>query len=310
MSELDTQILEKLGSLTAQIRSDVSKKIKTGINISEIINFIETEIFKNNYLPAFPATVSVNEVAAHYTVFNEDYKLQKGDVIKIDFGISESGFITDNAFTIEVDDNKYEKLLIANKKGLDKALEMAEIGVSMSEIGTAVNEIATENGFNTIHNLSGHEIGKNDLHCGLSVPNYKNGDSSKIISGMELAIEPFFTIGNPKVKNGGNSNILHLIANKPLRDPIAKKVLEHIKKNYPSLPFSKRWLIKDIITKLNPNQKDGFDSNRVSYALSLLKRDGIIHEYEKLVTVDSAIVSQFEDTILFVGNQKKIITRI
>ena len=55
----------------------------------------------------------------------------------------------------------------------------------------------------------------------------------------ELAIEPFFTKGEPKVKNAGPSNILHLVGDRPIRDPYAKKLLKYIKENYPKLPFSK-----------------------------------------------------------------------
>ena len=42
-------------------------------------------IFNEGYLPSFPCTVSINDMAAHYTVFDEGYILKSGDVIKIDF---------------------------------------------------------------------------------------------------------------------------------------------------------------------------------------------------------------------------------
>lgn len=310
MEKFDVVLLEKLGKLTAQIRKDVSPLVKIGVSITTLIDFVEKKIFDEGYLPAFPCTISINEIAAHYTVFEEDFFLKKGDVVKIDFGISHEGFITDNAFTIEVEDTKYEKLLLANMKGLNAAIENTNIGTPLSIIGGAVNKIAKEEGFNTIHNLSGHEIGKNNLHYGLSIPNYNNNDMRTISDSSEYAIEPFFTLGDPKVKNGGNSNILHLINYRPVRDPIAKKILNYIKENYEHLPFSKRWLIKDIITKLNPKQTEGFDTRKVLYALKILKQQDIIHEYEKLVTVDGSIVSQFEDTVLFVNGKKKIITRI
>lgn len=308
MAILNLQILEKLGKLTREIRKDVSKIPKEGVGILEIINFVEKRIFEKGYLPAFPCTVCVNDVAAHYTVFDENYTLKKGDVIKIDFGISHDGFITDNAFTIEVDDNKYSKLLEANLKGLDAVMEKVDYGVSMSELGKIVYDIAIENGFNTIHNLSGHQISRNNLHCGLSVPNYINNDSRVVGDDMEFAIEPFFTLGDPKVKSCGNSNILHLIRDKPVRDPIAKKVLTYIKENYPSLPFSKRWLLDDIAKELRGI--DGFEKRKVLYALKVLKTNNIIYEYDALATVDGAIVSQFEDAVVFSEGKKVIITRL
>ncbi len=298
MVKLDLEILEKLGKLTRELRKKVSSMPKEGMDITELIDFIENRIFEEGYLPAFPCTVSVNEMAAHYTIFDEGYILKKGDLIKIDFGISENGFITDNAVTVEIGTNKYEKLMKANLEGLNAVMEKAQLGVSMSELGKTVHDVAVKNGFETIQNLSGHQIAQYNLHCGLSVPNYENLDSREIGDNMELAIEPFFTMGEPKVKSAGPSNILHLINDKPIRDSIAKKVLNYIRENYPRLPFSKRWLLKE------------FDKRKVLYALRVLKAHNIVYEYDALATVDGAMVSQFEDAVVFVDGKKSIITRV
>ncbi|MCA9495762.1 MAG: type II methionyl aminopeptidase [Nanoarchaeota archaeon] len=312
MSHLNLEILEKLGKLTRELRKEVSSLAKTGVDITQIINFIEKKIFSQNYLPSFPAMVSVNAMAAHYTVFDEGYILKKGDVIKIDFGISQDGFITDNAFTVEIDDNKHEKLISTAKDCLDAALEIANIGTSMSQIGKAVYDTAKKNNLNTIHNLSGHQIKQNNLHAGFGVPNYDNNDTSQIKNDMQFAIEPFITYGEPKIKSCRPSNIIHLINDKPIRDPIAKKVLSYIKEKYPKLPFSKRWLIKGIIQDLNPNAdpNEGFDKRKVLYAIKVLKSYNIIYEYDELGTIDGEIVAQFEDCVVFSQDKKSIITRL
>jgi len=309
---LNIKTLEKLGKYTREIRQEVSKIVKVGMNITEIINLIEKRIFEKDYLPAFPATVSINDVAAHYTVFDEGIILKKGDVIKIDFGISENGFITDNAFTVEVEDNKYEKLLKANKEGLDKIMEEIKLGSRMSDIGDLVHQVALKEGFETIHNLSGHQIANNNLHCGLSVPNCETGDYSIVEDNIELAVEPFFTVGNPLIKSVGGGNILHLKKTISVRDPIAKKVLNHIKEFYPKLPFSKRWLVNEIVKEVRGESHANlaFDKRKVLYALRILKAQGIIYEYDALATVDGAIVSQFEDTVVFLDGKKSIITRL
>lgn len=297
MEKLDIEILEKLGKLTREIRKEVSTMPKPGMDITEIIDYVEKRIFDAGYLPAFPCTVSVNDVAAHYTVFDEGYILKKGDLIKIDFGISENGFITDNAITIEIEDNKYEDLMKANFEGLNEVMEKVQIGMSMAELGKIVHDVAKKHGFETIHNLSGHQIARNNLHCGLSVPNYDNNDQRKIEDNMQFAIEPFFTRGTNRIKNCGPSNILHLINDKPVRDPIAKKILMHIRERYPHLPFSKRWLLQ------------AFDKRKVLYALKILKSNNIIYEYEALATVDGSYVTQYEDAVVFVDGKKSIITR-
>ena len=310
MSELDIDILEKLGKLTRVIRKEVSVLPKAGMDITQIIDYIEKRIFEEDCMPAFPATVSINDVAAHYTVFDEGYLLKKGDLIKVDFGISQDGFMTDNAFTVEIETNEYEDLIKANLEGLNAVMNKAQIGVTMNELGETVHGVAKKYGYETIHNLCGHQIARNNLHSGLSVPNFANKNLQKIEDDMQFAIEPFFTKGNPKVKSCGSSNIIHLKGSKPVRDPIAKKVLDYVKENYPYLPFSKRWLVEDIIRKLNSNAPKGFDIKRVKYALKVLKANGVIYEYDALSTVDGSMVSQFEDCVVFVNNKKSIITRL
>lgn len=313
MGELDINILKEIGKFTHNLRRKISTIPKTGSSMTELIDFVESEIFKAGYMPAFPCGVSINEIAAHYTVFDEDIVFKKGDVLKIDFGVAHEGYLTDNAITIEIEDNKYEKMLQANLEALNKAVELIEVGTTMSSIGKAVNEIAKTHGFNTIHNLSGHQISRNDLHCGLSVPNYENFNNNKVKENCEFAIEPFFTAGEPRIKSIGASNHMHLVKDKPIRDPIAKKVLIYIKENFPELPFSKRWLLKDVITKINPNIKSkdkGFDVRKVNYAVKILKDHGILYEYDCLVSTDGSIITQFEDSVVFDKDKKIVLTRL
>ncbi|MFW5705020.1 MAG: type II methionyl aminopeptidase [Nanoarchaeota archaeon] len=297
MCELELEILKKLGTFTSDLRDEVKSIIKEGISALEIVEFMENKIFDAGYLPAFPATVCINNQAAHFTIFDEEIILKKGDVVKVDFGVSKDGNITDNAFTIEIGTNKYKTLLESNEKALNEELEAIQSGIEVSKIGAIADKIAKDAGFNTIHNLSGHQISKNDLHAGLSIPNFDNTDSTQIPQTAEIAIEPFFSTGTTRVKSGGPSNILHLVNNKQVRDIVAKKVLDYIKEHFPHLPFSKRWLLKE------------FDKRKVLYALRTLKLNKIIYEYDMLVSEDGSIISQFEHTVVFKDGEKSIITR-
>jgi len=299
MGTLDIDILKKLGKFTNDIKKETIDIVKENVSFLEVIEFIENKIIDNGYTPAFPCTICVNEQAAHFTVYDEDITFKMGDVVKVDFGVCCEGFLTDTAFTVEVGTDKYKDLLEANKKGLNAAVELVNVGLSMGELGGVVHKIAKEGGFETIHNLSGHQIGHNDLHCGIHVPNYDNRSNDVVECGMELAIEPFFTTGDPLIKEGKPGNILHLNYFKPVRDPITKRVLDYIVDNYPHLPFSKRWLLKK------------FDKKKVNYAVSILKRNNIILEYNVLVSNNNKVISQFEDTVVFDDNKEKIvITRL
>ena len=81
----------------------------------------------------------------------------------------------------------------------------------LHEIGSAVERTIRGAGFAPIVNLCGHQIARNQLHAGFSVPNYDNGDDTKIQSGMTVAIEPFATNGKGQIKNGKPGNIVRII---------------------------------------------------------------------------------------------------
>lgn len=307
--------LIEVNIFTANLHEKSKDLILEGKRASEVINCIEKDLFSNGYLPSFPAMLAINEVAAHWTPFDEDdYVLQKGDVVCVDFGASKNGFISDMAYTIVVGgscgdvkaDEKISNLLEANKQALQSAIDISSVGVSMGEIGGAVYDTAKKFGCNTIHNLSGHQIKQNLLHAGLNVPNYNSGDKSKIVPNTHLAIEPFLTYGQPKIVQRGGSNILHLQSTKPTRDIVAKQVLDVIKKQFPHLPFSKRWLLDSIKEELggeNVTWKT-FSKQKLLRALSSLKVSGHIIEYECLVSASDDIVTQFEHSVWY-GDEKE-----
>ena len=312
MVEFDKELLFELGKFTRELRREVLEEVKEGIGIVYIIDFIERKIFQKGYLPAFPAMVSINEGAAHYTVFDEDRILEKGDVVKIDFGVSYKGLITDNAFTVEVETDNHRDLINAAKNSLDSALETFDRGVLMNDIGKSVGDVVEKSGFLPIKNLTGHQMGKNILHYGLATPNYANGDKSEVPSEALFAIEPFITYKSIYVKAIRPSNILHLVKNKPVRDPIAMKVLRVIRENFPYLPFSKRWLLDEV---LNENLKGcllykGFDKRKVMYGVRVLKREGILKEYDELGVEEGDFVAQFEDTVYVCDDEKVVLTRL
>lgn len=317
------QKLFEINQFTARLHEQSKEWIDVGVKASELFNLIEREIFYNSYLPSFPAMIAVNEVAAHWTSFEEDdYEFKEGDVVCVDFGASDDGYIADMAYTIVVGGldsikdedkrNKIENLMKANQEALQAAIDVGNVGVTMNEIGKAVYEKAKEYGCNTIHNLSGHQIMRNQLHAGLSVPNVECGDRGVIGNETHLAIEPFLTYGAPQIVERGGSNILKLQLTKPTRDIIARQVLDSIKKSFPNLPFSKRWLVQGIEEELGQENVTWktFPKNKVLRALNSLKQSGHIIEYGCLVSQSGDIVTQFEHSIWYEevdGEKRKIV---
>jgi len=79
MTDFDMDILNELGKFTKALRKEAILMIKEEASSLEIINYVEKKMFSNGYLPAFPCTICVNDMAAHLTVFDEDYILKKGE---------------------------------------------------------------------------------------------------------------------------------------------------------------------------------------------------------------------------------------
>ena len=175
-----------------------------------------------------------------------------------------------------------------NKKVLKRQLENLSLEKSFGKFGEEIKSFVNENGFQVIENLSGHEISKFELHSGKHIPNYNNNDLDKFEEGKIYAIEPFITQGDNKIKEKGKSNIL-ILENKikNTRDIIAKKVLNVIREKFSKMPFSKRWLL------------EFFERRKVLYALEILKKEGIVFEYGKLVSNNEKPISQFEQSVVF-----------
>ena len=303
----DFEILEEVGDFSKRLKKEILKFSKTTFCDFDIIDFVERKIFDKGYLPAFPCMVCINEIAAHKTIFEEKTYFKKSDLVTVDFGVSFKGLICDTAITFEIETNTHKKLIDTTKKVLERVCENILVGTKMNEIGKIVEDGAKKNNFNTIHNLSGHQISKYNLHCGLNVPNYDNQNSSEITNNTIFAIEPFLTYGENRVCDFSNSNILTLKKDFQVRDPIGKKILNYIRENYSNLPFSKRWLTKDFVESIK-SENFGFSKKEVVYGIEVLKRAKIIFEYPILKTIDNKCVCQFEHTAVFYDNKKYIIS--
>ena len=113
---------------------------------------------------------------------------------------------------------------------------------------------------------------------------------------MIIAIEPFATTGIGMIEEGKDSGIFKMENAKSVRTQISKEILDYISKEYSTLPFAKRWLLKK------------FPEFKVNFALNNLEREGIISQYKQLPEKSKGIVSQAEHTLL-IDDNVKILTK-
>ncbi len=273
----------KAGKIVSEVRESASKMIKEGTLVLDLVEYVESEILKRGAGIAFPCNVSINEIAAHYTSpYEDETKIEAGDMVKLDLGAHIDGFIADSAITVMADGknleekigsdrlNLNEEIIEASAAGLDAAISTVKAGVEVWKIGQAVNEAINEYKINPISNLTGHSLEQYNLHAGISIPNINNHDSTVLEEGQAIAIEPFATDGVGFVNDAPGAYIFSFLADKPFRMKTTQQTLNYIESNYPYLPFSGRWLTEE------------FKPSRVQRSLKQLGDAMAIYPYSSL----------------------------
>jgi len=267
---------------------------KPGVSLIKISEELEKEAEKLKVKWAFPVDFSINEMAAHVTTLHDDKAVAEG-LLKIDLGVCVDGYIADMAKTIDLTpDKKYSALISASSDALNEAIKKIKYGVEIREIGKTIHDTIIKKGFSPIRNLSGHELKRNILHAGITIPNYDNNNTAKLEEGI-YAVEPFATTGEGIVQDSKPSGSYMLKQIKPVRDAKTRQILQFIEKEYSTLPFSSRWIIK----------KFGLYS---LMALKILEQNEIIHQFSQLVEKSRMPVSQSEHTILVEKNKVSVLT--
>ena len=292
---MEPEVLEKYrkaGRICAEVKQEVLKRIKPGMKILELAEFIEDSIRKKGGQPAFPVNISINEVTAHYTPsWNDTREIQAGELVKIDIGVHVEGYIGDMAFTYC---SEPHKLVSGGEKVLEAAIKIIRPGVTIGEIGTTIENKAKELGIGVITNLTGHTLDKYQFHGPPGILNVANELPHKFKEGDVIALEPFTVESNGAVKESGTTEIYQYVMDRPVRLTAARQILALARDDWHGLPFAKRWLYK----KISPI--------KVSLALRQLEQVGAIQPYSVLKEVENKPVAQAEHTIIV--QEKPIIT--
>jgi len=288
MKEESLSYYKKAGEIAKEVLEEGLKKIKPGVKLLEVAEFVEAKIIEKGGKPAFPCNISVNEIAAHYSPTAWDERtFEKGDLVKLDIGVHVNGYIADVAKSIDLG-NKGEnkKLIEASEEALKNAIDMIKPGVKTSEIGETIEETIKGFGFVPVSNLTGHQLQRWRLHGGMFIPNVKIRGGEEIKEGDVIAIEPFATNGFGRVVDQSEAIIFRYLQDRPLRMKEARVILQYAKENFNTLPFAERW-IANLVPRFKLNQ-----------ALRQLIYSKAIHAYHILREKDKGIVSQAEHTVI------------
>jgi methionyl aminopeptidase len=271
------------GRILAEVREEAIERIKEGVSLLEVAEFVENSIREKGGEPAFPCNISRNEEAAHATPSIDDKAVFGKDIVKLDIGTHIDGYIGDSAVTVDLSSNN-DGLVKASEAALNEAIKIIRDGVSTVEIGEVIENTIREQGYKPVVNLTGHGLMRYNSHAPPTIPNVKYEHGVILRENDVVAIEPFATDaqGAGKVVESGNAEIYSLIKAKPVRLREAKKLLEEIKK-YQGLPFAKRWLPRE----------------RLDLALRMLENTkGVLRDYPVLREEEKGLISQAEHTII------------
>ncbi len=296
-NEIDAYV--RAGEIAKDVKVFARGLIKPGMKLIDVAEAVDAKIVELGGEIAFPVNLSLNEVAAHYTPAPGDEKVAEG-ILKVDIGVCVDGFIADTAFSIDLtSDGRYKDMMDLNEEILKNIAEVIKPGVLVRDVGdVAQNTLEKWNSssgskFSIIKSLSGHLLGQNEIHAGLTISNYRN-DNRTELDDVAFAIEPFVTTGVGDIYEGPTGGIYVLQEDNPVRDRDAREVLSYIKDTFVTRPFCLRFLVKAF---------DKFSFNRLKFILGGMVKSGILHEYPMLIEKSREPVSQFENTFLISGRK-------
>src|SRR5207244_8347969 len=129
------------------------------------------------------------------------YRVEEGDLISIDVGVTLDGFVADSACTFPVGEvsPEAERLLEAGQAALAAGIEQARVGNRVGDISYAGQRTTEEAGFAVVRSLVGHGVGRS-YHEDPQIPNFgPPGRGAPLQPGMTIAIEPMITAGGYEV---------------------------------------------------------------------------------------------------------------
>jgi methionyl aminopeptidase len=204
--------MAKAGAILAATLDLLEGKIRPGVSTAELDHAAERFIRSRGAVPTFkgyrgfPGSICASPNAMVVHGIPGPYKLQRGDIISIDVGVTLDGWVADAARTFPVDevDEQARNLLSATEQALHAGVAQCRMGNRMGDMSSVIQRVAEDAGLSVVRSLVGHGVGRS-MHEDPQVPNYgKPGKGPLLQEGMVLAIEPMTTAGRPAVRVAGD----------------------------------------------------------------------------------------------------------
>jgi methionyl aminopeptidase len=206
-SEKEIEAMARAGRVVADTLALLGETLRAGVTTKELDEVAEEYIRSQSGVPSFkgyhgfPASIctSPNSMVVHG--IPGPYRVEDGDLISVDVGVTLGGFVADSAYTFAVGqiDDETQRLLDVCQAALEAGIEQARPGNHIGDISAAVQRTTEEAGFAVVRSLVGHGIGRL-MHEEPQIPNWGDpGRGPELAPGMTLAIEPMINAGSAEV---------------------------------------------------------------------------------------------------------------
>ena len=211
-SERELTQQREAGAIHCEVMDAIGAAVAPGVTTAELNALAERLIRQAGAVPTFkgyrgfPAAIcaSVNDEVVHG--IPDRRRLQAGDIVSCDVGVTLGGYIGDGARTYAVEpvDAETRRLLEVTQASLAAGIAVARVGARVGDIGYAVQSLVEAAGFSVVRDYCGHGVGTS-MHEAPQVPNHgRPGRGPRLRAGMVLAIEPMVNAGDHRVRLARN----------------------------------------------------------------------------------------------------------
>lgn len=206
-SRTEIEAMGRAGDVVAATLRTIGERLEPGVTTSELDTAAEEFIRSQGGVPTFkgyhgfPASICTSPNAMVVHGIPGPYRVEDGDLLSVDVGVTLEGFVADSAYTFAVGEipADVQRLLEVCRASLAAGIEQARAGKRIGDISAAIQRTTEEAGFSIVRSLVGHGIGRT-MHEEPQIPNFGfPGRGAQLSAGMTLAIEPMITAGDASV---------------------------------------------------------------------------------------------------------------
>jgi methionyl aminopeptidase len=201
--------MREAGVVVAEILTTVAAAAQPGLRLKDLDRLAAGIMRERGATPSFlgyqpswaprpyPGVLclSINEIIVHG--IPDGRKLQNGDLLSIDCGVSVGGYHADAALTVGVGtlSEQNRRIIATAEQALAAGIEAARPGSHLGDVSHAIEQVSRGAGYGIPYAYGGHGIGR-AMHEDPHVPNTGEPGAGLLLrEGLVLALEPMLIAG-------------------------------------------------------------------------------------------------------------------